>query len=185
MEKLVVLFLICRHSCICDHLVVLWTAVLAVVVSILCLKQIQHIGRIVVVVYPAISGNIKVTVSSGWCESCPLNHLDIHSNSQLAPCTLQILCQRLMIACVICHILDGRESLSIRIACIRQKLFCLSQIALKVICMEELTVLCDSHFCEGRTWLYIGNAWPYEISSRGICSLHDSVRNISAVKSKA
>ena len=90
-----------------------------------------------------------------------------------------------MIAGVICHVLDGREALSVRISCFCHKLLCLGKISLEIVCVEELPVLGNCCVSEGRAWLCVRNTWAYKVRSRRVGSLHDSICNILTVKGKA
>ena len=90
-----------------------------------------------------------------------------------------------MIAGIVRHILDSRESLSVRVACLSHQLFSLRKVSLKVVCVEELTILLEGHICKRGAWLYIGNARAHKILSCGIGSLHDGICNVGSVKSKA
>ena len=75
--------------------------VLAVVVAVGGIEQLDHVGRIAVIADPAVAGCLIVTGAAHRCEGCPFHDFDRNIDADLLPGFLQIFGNDLMIAGVI------------------------------------------------------------------------------------
>ena len=87
----------------------LGVAVLTIVVAVGGGEQLDHVGRIVVVHDPAVTGSVIVAGAAHRGEAGPLDLVDVHGDAQLAPGLLQILSNGDVVAGVVGAVLDGGE----------------------------------------------------------------------------
>ena len=158
-----------------DRSIEVGVGVLTIVVAVAGAEQIQHIGRIVVVHDPAVTGNIVLACTASGGEGGPLHLVDGQGDAQIAPSLLQVLCQRHMVASVVGAVLDGGVALAIGVASLFQQLLSLGQVCLvvgrdvgSVAVVVEVTAL-------------VHDARANDAVGGGVGALHDGVGNVVTV----
>ena len=153
--------------------------VLAIVVAVAGAEQIQHVGGIVVVHDPAVTGNIVLACTASGGEGGPLHLVDGQGDAQIAPSLLQVLCQRHMVASVVGAVLNGGVALAIGVASLFQQLLSLGQVCLvvsrdvgSVAVVVEVTAL-------------VHDARANDAVGGGVGALHDGVGNVVTVDGQA
>ena len=155
--------------------------VLTIVVAVAGGEQLDHVGRIVVVHDPAVTGNIVLTCTASSGEGRPLHLVDGQGNTQIAPSLLQVLCQRHMVAGIVGAVLDGGVALAIGVASLFQQLLSLGHICLVVISnvgRAAVRVIVE-------VALRVHDARADQVGSSRVGALHDGVGNIVAVDSQS
>ena len=155
--------------------------VLTIVVAVVGAEQLDHVGRLVVVHDPAITGNIVLACTTSSGEGRPLHLADGQGNAQITPDLLQVLCQRHMVAGIVGAVLDGGVALAIGIASLFQQLLSLGHICLVVISNVGRTAV----RVIVEVALRVHDARADQVGSSRVGALHDGVGNVVAVDSQS
>ena len=151
--------------------------VLTIVVAVAGAEQLNHVGRIVVVHDPAVTGNIVLACTTSGGEGGPLHLVDGQGNAQIAPSLLQVLCQRHMVAGIVGAVLDGGVALAIGVASLFQQLLSLGHICLVISCNVGRTAV----RVIVEVALLVHDARADHVGSGRVGALHDGVGNVVAV----
>ena len=155
--------------------------VLTIIVAVVGAEHLDHVGRIVVVHDPAVTGNIVLACTASSGEGRPLHLADAQSDAQIAPSLLQVLCQRHMVAGIVGAVLDGGVALAIGVASLFQQLLSLGHICLVVSCNVGRTAVC----VVVEVALLVHDARADNVGSSRVGALHDGVGNVVAVDSQS
>ena len=155
--------------------------VLTIVVAVAGAEQLDHVGRIVVVHDPAVTGNIVLACTTSGGEGGPLHLVDGQGDAQIAPSLLQVLCQRHMVAGSVGAVLDGGVALAIGVASLFQQLLSLGHICLVVSCNVGRTAVC----VVVEVTVLVHDARADNVGSSRVGALHDGVGNVVAVDSQS
>ena len=151
--------------------------VLTIVVAVVGAEQLDHVGRIVVVHDPAVTGNIVLACTTSGGEGGPLHLVDGQGDAQIAPSLLQVLCQRHMVTGIVGAVLDGGVALAIGVASLFQQLLSLGQICLVVISNVGRAAVC----VVVEVTVLVHDARADNVGSSRVGALHDGVGNVVAV----
>ena len=155
--------------------------VLTIVVAVAGGEQLDHVGGIVVVHDPAVTGSVIVAGAAHRGEAGPLDLVDVHGDAQLAPGLLQILSNGGVVTGIVGAVLDDGEAFAVGVAGIGQSLLGSLEVGLVVIADVGLAAVgvVVEHA------VLIDDAGADQIVSGGVGALHDGVGNIVTVDGQA
>ena len=160
--------------------------VFAVVVAVGRIEQLDHIGSVVVVHDPTVTSHLIVTGAALRSEGRPVNNIDLHGDAKLLLVDLlKILSNSLVVAGIVGRISDGREALTVGIACLCESLLSLGEVSLIVLADIGAAAVCCDSVVKEHAVAAVNDAGSDIVVSRAVGTLHDSVGNILTVNSKA
>ena len=125
MQQIHTFCVICCCLCLFDQSVVIIVCILCIVVSATCHPHIQEGDRVVVVCDPAVTCDGVVSVFTCLQECCPLLVVQGYFYAQFFfPHELQSFCYSFVSITGVVQVFYNRESFTVRISCICQKLSC-------------------------------------------------------------
>ena len=155
--------------------------VLTIVVAVGGAEQLDHVGRIVVVHDPAVTADIIVAGAAQGQEAGPLDLVDVHGDTQVAPSLLDVLSNGDVVTGIVSAVGDGGEAFAIGITSLSQQALGFLEVCLVVIADVALAAVGVVVEHAG----LIDDAGANEVVSRLVGALHDGVGNVVTVDGQA